>query len=69
MPPISMVSFSFAAKTCIRQLEGLDLEFKRRDQTSEEILPCVLGLSTGCEKKCSLSNSAFQFKSKYTQQN
>lgn len=67
MLPISTVSFSIAAKTCIRQPEGLDLEFKRRGHTPGEILPCVLGLSTGSEKQCSLSNFAFHFKSKHTQ--
>lgn len=66
MPPTRMVFFSFAAKTCIRQPESLDLEFKRSHPG--EILPCVSGLSTGSEKQCSLSfsNSAFQFKGKYT---
>lgn len=67
MPPTRMVFFSFAAKTCVRQPKSPDLEFKRRGHPGE-ILPCVLGLSTGSEKQCSLSlsNSAFQFKGKYT---
>lgn len=41
MTSISMVFFSFAAKTCIRQPEGLDLEFKRRRHPRGDFTLCV----------------------------
>lgn len=52
MPSVSTVFLSFAAKTCIRQPEGLDLEFRRIGHPGE-ISPCVLALSTGQDLRSS----------------
>lgn len=55
MSSISMVFFSFATKTCVRQPEGPDLEFKRGGHPREDFTLCVgIKYRAGSKKQHSL---------------